>query len=665
MNILVGPGNYESTRWMLVITAIVATLAISFNLKASFSPGCDPNNGPVPETDTDGDGIADCFDTIVTKGSSSFSWPDVCKTPEAEGPVPFPFTLRYGLRSVLSDFSDSTQGVLASRPTDIAEDASGNFVVLASRGLYLVDRASGFRSVISNFDNPDQGPRLDRGVYGLAIAHAHTGDIFTIGNPTFGNPMWGVYNVDPVTGNRTLISDFTDSSQGPLFVTRPIDIAIDTAGNLLVTNYNSDDPGSSYLYRIDAHSGVRTILSDFDNNSQGPLGGFPSAVAVDPEGSIFVTDPEYLFKVDPITGFRTIVTNFTSLSQGPIPASVLRGIAFEDPGGILLVDTAFGAGVGTAFGAIFYVDPISGIRQILSDFGDPNQGILGRAPRDALVGPDGVYVVGGSVVDDVLYSTLFKVDLLTATSGTITSKGDQNLKVTTKEDDPEKGVRIIAEESTLDIIPATVSFCGSSALVNMTRGDDLAGTCGSVTLQVKFGPVETQFFGDSGVEATTTLGSGNSISFEPTALTFEAPLTNSDIVTILVEGRNLIVEPGDTVALADNVDIDIKPGSDPNCFNNNGHGVIPVAILSRDDFDATQVDPLSVSLDGQAVRVVGKKGNVLSHNEDVNADGLIDVVMQIVDEDGTYAEGDASATLTGMTFDGTAIQGTDAICIVP
>ena len=102
-----------------------------------------------------------------------------------------------------------------------------------------------------------------------------------------------------------------------------------------------------------------------------------------------------------------------------------------------------------------------------------------------------------------------------------------------------------------------------------------------------------------------------------------------------------------------------------NCLNNNGHGVIPVAVLSRDDFDATQVDPLTVRLDGQEVRVVGKKGNVQAHHEDVNTDGLVDIVLQIADEDGIYAEGDAIAILTGETFSGTAIQGTDNICIVP
>lgn len=112
------------------------------------------------------------------------------------------------------------------------------------------------------------------------------------------------------------------------------------------------------------------------------------------------------------------------------------------------------------------------------------------------------------------------------------------------------------------------------------------------------------------------------------------------------------------------VEIDIKPGSDPNCFNNNGHGVIPVAILTTDTFDAATVDPFSVSLDGAVARVKGKSGNAGSL-EDVDNDGDLDLVVQIEDMDGTYQEGDTIATLTAETIDGFQVQGTDAICIVP
>jgi hypothetical protein len=113
------------------------------------------------------------------------------------------------------------------------------------------------------------------------------------------------------------------------------------------------------------------------------------------------------------------------------------------------------------------------------------------------------------------------------------------------------------------------------------------------------------------------------------------------------------------------VDIDIKPGSDPNCFNSDGHGVIPVAILGSADFDASTVDPSTVSLDGAEVRVKGKSGNAGSL-EDVNGDGFQDLVVQILDDE-TYS-GDGTANLSGnlyADFGGTPIQGSDSICIRP
>jgi hypothetical protein len=128
-----------------------------------------------------------------------------------------------------------------------------------------------------------------------------------------------------------------------------------------------------------------------------------------------------------------------------------------------------------------------------------------------------------------------------------------------------------------------------------------------------------------------------------------------------VDALSLVVSPCD-------VEIDIKPGSYPNCFNNNGHGVIPVAILGTADFDVTTIDPSTVKLASLAVRAVGKKGNLQAHIEDVNEDGFDDLVVQIEDVDGAFTNGNGTATLTGnlkAEFGGTPIQGTDEICIVP
>ena len=113
------------------------------------------------------------------------------------------------------------------------------------------------------------------------------------------------------------------------------------------------------------------------------------------------------------------------------------------------------------------------------------------------------------------------------------------------------------------------------------------------------------------------------------------------------------------------VDIDIKPGSEPNCFNNDGHGVIPVAILGSEFFDATNIDPETVRLDGQTVKAVGKSNKALAHIEDSNGDGINDMVVQIEDDDGVYDEGSSIGTITGETYDGVKFQGTDSLCIVP
>jgi hypothetical protein len=58
------------------------------------------------------------------------------------------------------------------------------------------------------------------------------------------------------------------------------------------------------------------------------------------------------------------------------------------------------------------------------------------------------------------------------------------------------------------------------------------------------------------------------------------------------------------------VSIDIKPGSYPNSINLCSHGVVPVAILSGDGFDATTIDPTSVMFAGALLASPGQPGTV-------------------------------------------------------
>jgi hypothetical protein len=113
------------------------------------------------------------------------------------------------------------------------------------------------------------------------------------------------------------------------------------------------------------------------------------------------------------------------------------------------------------------------------------------------------------------------------------------------------------------------------------------------------------------------------------------------------------------------VAIDIKPGSDPNCINNDGHGVIPLAILGGWNFDVTDIDPSTILLEGLQVAVRGKSDKMLAHIEDVNQDGFADLVVQIQDLDGAFSEGTTTATVSGALYNGKLILGSDEICIVP
>jgi hypothetical protein len=70
------------------------------------------------------------------------------------------------------------------------------------------------------------------------------------------------------------------------------------------------------------------------------------------------------------------------------------------------------------------------------------------------------------------------------------------------------------------------------------------------------------------------------------------------------------------------VGIDIKPGSYPNCFNNNGSGLITVAVLGASDFDVTEIDATTLGFGGLNVRVKGN-GKPQCVFEDVSGDDTL------------------------------------------
>jgi hypothetical protein len=105
------------------------------------------------------------------------------------------------------------------------------------------------------------------------------------------------------------------------------------------------------------------------------------------------------------------------------------------------------------------------------------------------------------------------------------------------------------------------------------------------------------------------------------------------------------------------VTVDIKPGSDPNSINLNSRGVVPVAVLTTDDFDASTVDPVTVLFAGASP--------LRWAMEDVDGDGDMDLLFHFKTQELGLDENSTEAILTGSTFGGQPIQGTDTVNIVP
>ena len=109
------------------------------------------------------------------------------------------------------------------------------------------------------------------------------------------------------------------------------------------------------------------------------------------------------------------------------------------------------------------------------------------------------------------------------------------------------------------------------------------------------------------------------------------------------------------------VQIDIKPGSDPNSINLKSNGVIPVAVLTDENFNAASVNATTV--------LFGRTGYEAEPDhysfEDVDDDGDTDMILHFRTQDTGMEPDDTEAILTGLTTDGIEITGTDSVRMVP
>ena len=233
-----------------------------------------------------------------------------------------------------------------------------------------------------------------------------------------------VVKVNPTTGMRSQISDFTDAQAGATGF--PGNITAGVCG----TMYASDQ--RAQLFRI-YPDGTRSLVSDAANATQGPAWNTAFALGLDSDGRVLVTDRGVsgggigagLWSVDPANGFRTRLTDSGAVNG---THSAPESVALDALGNIVIGDAEGPSWSGSGntcwemgdCGALFRVNRSSGALSVISDFGNVAQGPRGvDAGHSIALDTDGKMLVVDAYAGNG-NGALFRVEMNGPSSGTRT-----------------------------------------------------------------------------------------------------------------------------------------------------------------------------------------------------------------------------------------------------
>jgi hypothetical protein len=367
----------------------------------------------------------------------------------------------------------------------------------------------------------------------------------------------------------------------------------------------------------------------------------------------------------------------------PLPAPVVQGLAYAD--GSLWMLSSMGPGMST----LIRMDPGTGVPSF-SFFGaveadalahdgthlfatrtagewlcgsanpnrievlDPVTGVLVRA----LPSPAATETGGLAFFDGFLYAAgVVDTDLCDGLTGvcTITAM------------DPADGTfRGSFETGALGQAPQHLASNGAQLLYGSWEGQD-----GAVSSSFSWTVYSLDSAGnvvDSKVlyETTALTGSQASQSFDIGGMAWgegELFVLNNSTQTVQVFDFPVAEPPPPPPPPACEASLDIRPGDDENCINLRSRGKIPAAVLSSTEFDATLLDPATVTL--AAAPVVRKTlSRWMADVEDVNLDGLADLVLHFDTQDLVLTEEDTEAVLHGWTTDGEEVECSDFVKVI-
>ncbi len=263
-----------------------------------------------------------------------------------------------GDRSALSSASVGS-GPDFTAPHGVTVDLAASILYVTDAtadAVFAVDPASGNRSIVSS-NSVGAGPEL--GNPGDIVFDAEDGSLIVADGGSFSggatNPPY-LLRIDPVSGAREILSSNTVGS-GPALANFG-GLALEKGGTLLLGQGTTEA-----VLRVDPLTHDRTTVSQFSVAGTGPEIDDLRGLALGSEGELFAIDrgvSKAVLGIDLANGDRTPISD-SSLGTGPDLVNPLA-CAYDPFGPRVLV--ADNAQIGGA--ALLAVDPATGDRTVLS-----------------------------------------------------------------------------------------------------------------------------------------------------------------------------------------------------------------------------------------------------------------------------------------------------------
>lgn len=419
-------------------------------------------------------------------------------------------------------------------------------------------------------------------------------------------------------------------------------VDVDSHGNLYIP-----DTFNRRVRLVDAQTGFISTFAG--NGSSQPTGdggpatnaglSEPTGVKVDQGGNVFVVDLAHaLRRVDAVTQIITTVAggggSGFSGDGGPATQAQLsspQGIELDAAGNLFIADQGNDR--------IRRVDAVTGIITTIAgngQFGFAGDG--GPATQAQLRFPTAVAVdgAGNLFIADLGNNRIRRVD---ATTGIITTVAGTGQTGFNGDGIPATQARLNSPVG-VDVDAAGTIYIADTSNHRIRRVDADTGIITTIA-----GSGTEGFGGDGGSATVADLNDPFAVAVDDFGNLWITDTDNHRIRRVFLGAPVLEVA------------IDIKPGSFPNSVNPRSNGLLPVAILTTEELDAEEIDPLSVKLGPGAAGIVHRQG----HLEDVDGDGDLDLVLHFrTGETGVSCE-TTELELVGTTRGGQEIAGRDSV----